>query len=269
MFEEVEVLKEVGGKPSEETQVLEKTSGTFLIIFNHRLGFEEYLCKYDRTENKEKLDRLRKWARDEENLKKSSENETACGSKSRGRGKNSSNSRDRQRVHDRNKNKKEEYTTRELSPTQENKSLSVSDDDELLDELLNPSSVEAKDEPIEIENNTSEVAEENKEGQLKNSSITINLVDETNTSEPDEIIGKSSNKPPKKQTAKDKKRNETEYSGDKEYAKPPMSPELLIAIAVFNLDPDRNAGASCTDIVAFLSIHFPYFSQHYQECKVM
>ena len=84
MFEEVEVLKEVGGKPSEETQVLEKTSGTFLIIFNHRLGFEEYLCKYDSPENKEKLDRVRRWARDEENLKKSSENEIACGSKSRG-----------------------------------------------------------------------------------------------------------------------------------------------------------------------------------------
>merc|ERR1711936_1422564 len=43
------------------------------------------------------------------------------------------------------------------------------------------------------------------------------------------------------------------------YLKPPVSPELMIAIAVRNLDPQKVVGASCSDIVAFLSLHFPYF----------
>ena len=57
-------------------------------------------------------------------------------------------------------------------------------------------------------------------------------------------------------------------SKTKVYLKPPMSPELMIAIAVRNLDPQKVAGASCSDIVAFLCLHFPYFSDNYQECKV-
>ena len=28
-------------------------------------------------------------------------------------------------------------------------------------------------------------------------------------------------------------------------------------------------GASCSDIVAFLSLHFPYFTENYEECKDM
>ena len=66
------------------------------------------------------------------------------------------------------------------------------------------------------------------------------------------------------------------------YCKPPMSPELLIAIAVRNLDPHKEVscqyvnsiltvekvGASCSDIVAFISLHFPYFNNNYEECKV-
>ena len=69
------------------------------------------------------------------------------------------------------------------------------------------------------------------------------------------------------------------------YCKPPMSPELLIAIAVRNLDPHKEVschcsssqqssfflvekvGASCSDIVAFISLHFPYFNNNYEECK--
>jgi len=67
------------------------------------------------------------------------------------------------------------------------------------------------------------------------------------------------------------------------YCKPPMSPELLIAIAVRNLDPHKEVscqyvnsilsvekvGASCSDIVAFISLHFPYFNNNYEECKDM
>ena len=55
----------------------------------------------------------------------------------------------------------------------------------------------------------------------------------------------------------------------KVYLKPPMSPELMIAIAVRNLDPDKEVGAKCSDIVAFLSLHFPYFTDNYEECKDM
>ena len=53
------------------------------------------------------------------------------------------------------------------------------------------------------------------------------------------------------------------------YLKPPMSPELMIAIAVRNLDPGKVVGASCSDIVAFLCLHFPYFTDNYLECKVI
>ena len=59
-----------------------------------------------------------------------------------------------------------------------------------------------------------------------------------------------------------------EVSKTKIYLKPPVSPELMIAIAVRNLDPQKVVGASCSDIVAFLSLHFPYFTDNYQECKV-
>ena len=59
-----------------------------------------------------------------------------------------------------------------------------------------------------------------------------------------------------------------EVSKTKVYLKPPVSPELMIAIAVRNLDPQKVVGASCSDIVAFLSLHFPYFTDNYQECKV-
>jgi len=56
---------------------------------------------------------------------------------------------------------------------------------------------------------------------------------------------------------------------EEDFPRPPMSSELLIAIAVRNLDPDKNVGASCLDIVAFLSLHFPYFNNHFNECKEM
>ena len=61
----------------------------------------------------------------------------------------------------------------------------------------------------------------------------------------------------------------TEDTKTKLYLKPPMSPELMIAIAVRNLDPGKVVGASCSDIVAFLCLHFPYFTDNYLECKDM
>merc|ERR1719319_997083 len=48
-----------------------------------------------------------------------------------------------------------------------------------------------------------------------------------------------------------------------------MSSDVLIAIAVRNLDPQKDLGASCHDIVAFIGLHFPYYSLNYQECKDM
>ena len=82
---------------------------------------------------------------------------------------------------------------------------------------------------------------------------------------------KTPKKSPNKSTkqTKDKDIIKNDDDDDLNYFKPPMSPELLIAIAVRNLDPHKDVGASCTDIVAFLSLHFPYFNDHYEECKVI
>ena len=118
------------------------------------------------------------------------------------------------------------------------------------------------------------------EEEPEQSSIILKLVDETDTSKKDkneesktgEKPSKPSNKSSKKKGAKTNKQAKEGYEkgdeGERDYAKPPMSPELLIAIAVRNLDPHKDVGASCTDIVAFLSLHFPYFNDHYEECKV-
>ena len=227
------------------------------------------MCKYDCPANKEKLGRIRKWARDEEYLKKSPENEKACRRKSRSKSQSESRSNSSERINDKEKDKKaNDDTTRDLSPASD--SVQDSSVPDLNDEILDHNSVEAKDEPLEVENGGSDVSEQNDEGQPKRSSIMMKLVDETNTSEIDRTDKKTKEgNSQNKKSAKTKKSNKKPEDGDEDYAKPPMSPELLIAIAVINLDPDRNAGASCTDIVAFLSIHFPYFSQHYQECKVV
>ena len=70
------------------------------------------------------------------------------------------------------------------------------------------------------------------------------------------------------QAESEKSMEQTELELNLVYLKPPMSLELMIAIAVRNLDPQKVVGASCSDIVAFLCLHFPYFTDNYQECKV-
>ena len=37
-----------------------------------------------------------------------------------------------------------------------------------------------------------------------------------------------------------------------------------VGLKIFTLE----VGASCSDIVAFLCLHFPYFTDNYLECKV-
>ena len=50
------------------------------------------------------------------------------------------------------------------------------------------------------------------------------------------------------------------------YEKPQLSTESLIAVAVRNLDPQNRNGASFWQIVAFISLHFPYYDINYETC---
>jgi len=45
--------------------------------------------------------------------------------------------------------------------------------------------------------------------------------------------------------------------------------DVLIALAVRNLDPNNHYGASFKSIIAFLTLHFPYFNRNVEECKDM
>jgi len=56
---------------------------------------------------------------------------------------------------------------------------------------------------------------------------------------------------------------------DKNHPKPPLPSDVLIALAVRNLDPNNHYGASFSSIIAFLSLHFPYFNRNVEECKEM
>ena len=108
------------------------------------------------------------------------------------------------------------------------------------------------------------------------------------TSESMTVVGLSSQAPPGAPASEPTLPPQTVDNKTKVYLKPPMSPELMIAIAVRNLDPNKEVhskfedankqlflsniyqvGASCSDIVAFLSLHFPYFTENYEECKDM
>ena len=51
------------------------------------------------------------------------------------------------------------------------------------------------------------------------------------------------------------------------YQKPLLAAESLIAVAVRNLDPQNKNGASFCKIVAFISLHFPYFDVNFETCK--
>ena len=58
-------------------------------------------------------------------------------------------------------------------------------------------------------------------------------------------------------------------SWEKVYNKPPLPSDVLITLAVRNLDPQNHSGASFSSIVAFLTLHFPYFNRNIEECKDM
>ena len=55
----------------------------------------------------------------------------------------------------------------------------------------------------------------------------------------------------------------------KHHPKPPLPSDVLIALSVRNLDPSNHFGASFNNIIAFLSLHFPYFNRNVEECKQM
>jgi hypothetical protein len=51
------------------------------------------------------------------------------------------------------------------------------------------------------------------------------------------------------------------------YSKPLLSNDSLIAVSVRNLDPANKNGASFCQIVAFISLHFPYYDLHLDTCR--
>jgi len=55
----------------------------------------------------------------------------------------------------------------------------------------------------------------------------------------------------------------------KHHPKPPLPSDVLIALSVRNLDPSNHCGASFNSIIAFLSLHFPYYNRNVEECKEM
>merc|ERR1712106_888177 len=55
----------------------------------------------------------------------------------------------------------------------------------------------------------------------------------------------------------------------KHHPKPPLPSDVLIALSVRNLDPSNHFGASFNSIIAFLSLHFPYYNRNIEECKEM
>ena len=55
----------------------------------------------------------------------------------------------------------------------------------------------------------------------------------------------------------------------KSYTKPPLPSDVLIALAVRNLDPENHFGAKFSSIQAFLSLHFPYYNDQKLECREM
>ena len=270
MFPSCEEFTKICCKASEEAQVclIEMQN---LNIF--RLSIKEYVDRYDCPAKTGKLSKVRQWAQNGEDLTNTEIRK--CKSRSRSNSKDSRNTNDETRTKNCRDKEESNGQTRLLSPTPDNTESCVPDvNDELLNEVLDDSSVEAKDEPIEMVDESSEHESRSEEQteQSKDSSVLMKLVDETDTSEKNKnkktLKNEKSKTSPLRKSTKSSKQQEKEGYEKDEYVKPPMSPELLIAIAVINLDPHKDAGASCTDIVAFLSIHFPYFSDHYEECKV-
>jgi len=55
----------------------------------------------------------------------------------------------------------------------------------------------------------------------------------------------------------------------KEHPRPPLPSDVLIALAVRNLDPNNYYGASFSSIISFLTLHFPYYHRNVEECRDM
>ena len=58
-------------------------------------------------------------------------------------------------------------------------------------------------------------------------------------------------------------------SSKKSFSKPPLPSDVMIALAVRNLDPENHYGAKFASIQAFLSLIFPYFNEQRLECREM
>ena len=54
---------------------------------------------------------------------------------------------------------------------------------------------------------------------------------------------------------------------DRSFPKPPLPSDVLIALAVRNLDPNHETGATFIDIAAFIAFQFPYYNRNFEECK--
>jgi hypothetical protein len=56
-------------------------------------------------------------------------------------------------------------------------------------------------------------------------------------------------------------------SWKKTFSHPSLPQDVLITLAVINLDPDNQNGVPCKKIVAFLSLYFPYYNRQQEECR--
>ena len=54
---------------------------------------------------------------------------------------------------------------------------------------------------------------------------------------------------------------------EKIFPKPTLPIDLMIAIAVKNIDPKQEIGATLDEVVNFVALHFPYFNRNIEECK--
>lgn len=55
----------------------------------------------------------------------------------------------------------------------------------------------------------------------------------------------------------------------KDHPRPVLPSDVLIALAVRNLDPNNYYGVSFNNIISFLTLHFPYYNRHAEECREM
>jgi hypothetical protein len=53
----------------------------------------------------------------------------------------------------------------------------------------------------------------------------------------------------------------------KTFSHPKLPLDVLITLAVINLDPDNRNGVPSKKIVTFLSLYFPYYNRQQEECR--